>query len=176
MTDTARRNARVGHPAARSATRLAGATLLELLLALALAALLLALLARGTHGNAGAAARSLETLVRRGRIEALYRGEAVALRWDEAGRRFELRRGADLRDACGGGRGDGGGGAELRLERFGRVRLDAAPADDLVWLPSGLGRGCRSGGAYNRTILLRGPNAAVAVIVSRAGRVRVEPR
>lgn len=139
---------------------------------LAIAALLAGLVAAGTGDGAAAAARAVEALARSGRTEALLRGVPVAFGWEAETDRFVLRRGVDAVEACRGGRVV----EAVALGDFGRVRLAAPPRDDLVWMPSGLGRGCRSGGAYNRTLVLRGPGGDVAVLVSRAGRIRMERR
>ena len=68
------------------------------------------------------------------------------------------------------------GGQVLRsldLSEYRGVTL-GPPGNGLVWLPTGYGRTCLGGGAFNQTITLMRGGLEARIFVSRAGRLRTE--
>jgi prepilin-type N-terminal cleavage/methylation domain-containing protein len=138
-------------------------SLVELLVILAI----LAVLAGGAvaafrPSHARRSARAYLTTVQGARIAALA-GTPVAVRWDDAARRFEVRE----RDDCAG---------PLRgtLAPLPRVAVARRLRDGVVWLPDGTGRSCSGGGVYGGRVRFAGRREAWDVVVASTGRLRLE--
>lgn len=148
-----------------------GATLVELLLVLALLALFLSLalaFARPSHAvRAGEALRS--TLVW-ARATAIWLGESVTVTELPDGAGFVVRTADVAGPPCAAGREL----SRVRLADHPGVRLEAGLPRGLVWLPSGSGRSCAGGGVISGTVRLADQRRSVAVVVSSLGRVRLE--
>jgi hypothetical protein len=118
------------------------------------------------------AAVAVRTQLMQARYAAIERNEPVAVVYRDEERAFLTLAAAGLSvpEACESGHELG----RVRLNEFPRVEVTSAPANGVVWLPSGTGRTCTGGGAFNQTIALADPVREARVIVSRAGRVRSE--
>lgn len=147
-------------------------TLPELLIVLALSAFAALSLALLLPSRAPAAARDLQHLALSARLEAIRRNVPVAVVYDPASAGFSLRLGAsdtEFADPC-----SGPVLRTLRLADYRDVRVFRSLPDDLVWLPSGLGRACSGSGVYNGSIVLGGTRPSHRLVVSSAGRIRSE--
>jgi len=148
-----------------------GLTLLELLVALGLAAVVLgAGLAGIQPGGAARAARSARAFLLWARLEAMWSGRSVAV--VQASWPGLVARAAD---------GSGPSGActapevrRLRVDRFARVNVRLPLRAGIVWLPTGGARSCAGGGVVSGRMELADRFHAVAVVVSSLGRVRLE--
>jgi hypothetical protein len=96
------------------------------------------------------------------RIAALG-GTPVAVRWDGAARRFEVREG-----------GDCGGPLRGTWAPLPRVAVARRLRDGVVWLPDGTGRSCSGGGVYGGRVRFAGRPDAWDVVVASTGRLRLE--
>jgi prepilin-type N-terminal cleavage/methylation domain-containing protein len=150
----------------------AGHTLLELLVVLGLMGMFTAWALHARPSRVALAAVALRTQLLQARYAAIERNEPVAVVYRDGEQAFlTLASGElDVAAACESGEEI----ARLRLSEFPRVRVTKVPANGVVWLPSGTGRTCTGGGAFNQTIALADPVREARVIVSRAGRVRSE--
>jgi Tfp pilus assembly protein FimT len=150
----------------------AGHTLLELLVVLGLMGLFTAWVVHARPSRVALAAVALRTQLLQARYAAIERNEPVAVVYRDEERAFLSLAGGelDLAAACESGEEI----ARLPLSEFPRVRVTKVPTNGVVWLPSGTGRTCTGGGAFNQTIALADPVREARVIVSRAGRVRSE--
>lgn len=118
-------------------------------------------------GDARAEARVVQQLLVSARLAAMA-GEAQAVVWEEARRRF-VRRAAQLpASACSEGR------VRASHTVAAGVRVEAALRDDVVWLPDGTGRTCTGGGVYGGRVTLADRDAAWSLVVSSMGRIRRE--
>lgn len=152
--------------------RTAGYSLLELLLVLGLLGLFTAWALSARPSQVAAAVVALRTQVLQARFAAIERNQPVAVLYRDAEESFVtlVADSAAIEDACLGGEEL----TRLRLQDFRGVGVKSAPAKGLVWLPSGTGRTCSGGGAFNQTIALADSVREGRVVVSRAGRVRSE--
>jgi prepilin-type N-terminal cleavage/methylation domain-containing protein len=152
--------------------RVAGQTLLELLIVLALLSLSIAWALQARPSRVAAATVALRTQLLLARFEAVERNSPVAVVYRDAERAFVTLAAGELTipEACSFGEEL----TRLRLSEYSRVIARSVPSQGLVWLPNGTGRTCAGGGAFNQTITLADPVRSGKVIVSRAGRVRSE--
>lgn len=151
--------------------RQAGVSLLELVTVIAILAVCAGLAAWLWPSPLGPATAALRGLVLQGRLEAVARGEGVAVVYDAPQREYRLLHrpeAAGIADACSGGTIL----ARLPLTDYRGVAAGTHAA--FVWLPTGLGRTCAGGGVFNQTLVLSRGRLEGRVIVSRAGRVRSE--
>lgn len=147
-----------------------GHTLLELLVALALVGLFGVWALQARPSRVAAAATALRNQFLQARYAAIERNAPVAVLFrDDA---FVTLASSDggVAEACEAGEQL----ARLPLVDYPGVRVTSIPSKGLVWLPSGSGRTCSGGGAFNQTIALTDPVREARVVVSRAGRVRSE--
>lgn len=119
-----------------------------------------------------AAAVALRTQLMQARFVAIERNTPVAVVFRDHETAFVTLAAGDLSiaEACEAGEEL----ARLQLSEFQGVRVTSVPAKGVVWLPSGSGRTCSGGGAFNQTIALSDNVRPARIIVSRAGRVRSE--
>jgi len=158
------------------AQRHSGLSLFEVLLVLAVLAVLMAIgLPRLLPSRADVIAKEVTSFLLEARFAAIAADRPVAVVWDAPGRRF-LSLAADK--ASLGNSPCEEGILRRRLELGGHpgVTLGYPLPRGLVWLPSGQGRTCSGGGAFNSTITISGTRGAYRVIISRAGRIRKEKR
>lgn len=155
----------------RHGTGSRGVTLLELVVALGLAAVLAgAVLAGVQPGGAGHAARAARAFLLWARLEAMWSGRPVAvLQASWPGLVARAGDGAGLAAAC-----TGPVVRRLRVDRFPRVRVRLPLRAGIVWLPTGGARSCAGGGVVSGRIELADRAHTVAVVVSSLGRVRLE--
>lgn len=154
-------------------TRSNGLSLLEILVVLALAGLAsVTLFAHRGGGASRRAAVAVQTFTLAARIEAIRRDRPVAVVYHPDHRTFEQRIGDDD-----GPFGDPCAGAPLQrldLARSGRVSVLRRLRDDLVWLPTGVGRTCSGSGVISGTLELGVGTSEQRLVISSAGRIRRE--
>ncbi|HEX7003178.1 MAG TPA: GspH/FimT family pseudopilin [Trueperaceae bacterium] len=156
----------------RSPVPVAGYTLVELLVVLAIAGLLTTWYV-GSQGrrHVDEAILALRSQTAQARHEAIARSLPVAVLYRPADASFVTLAGRSGNvDVCESGEEV----ARLELSRFPGVAVARVPAEGLVWLPSGSGRTCSGSGAFNTTMELHEGRVEARVIVSRAGRIRSE--
>lgn len=147
-----------------------GFTLLEVVVAVALAACAVAGAAALRPGAAFQAADAVRAFLLWGHLEAMWRGEPVAITPLVAGGIVaRAGRAGDPVAAC-----QAPVLRALRMRRFGRVTIESRLRDGMVWLPSGGARSCDGGGVISGRVVLRDGRRSVDVIVSSLGRMRVE--
>ena len=152
-----------------------GWSVLEILVVLAILAVVfgLALMLLRPPSSRHAAVRLAGELTN-ARLRALAGGAPTAVIVALDGASWERRigiPGADAPMTCNGGTIDG----RLDLARsFPGVTVSSGSDAGIVWFPTGWGRTCDGGAVFNRRIVLSGPRARHAVVVSSAGRVRWE--
>lgn len=151
-------------------TKNAGHTLLELIIALGLVGLFGVWALQARPSRVASAAVALRTQFLQARFAAIERNTPVAVLFRGDAFVTLAGNGAGAADAC----EAGDQLARLSLADYPGVRVTKVPAKGLVWLPSGSGRTCSGGGAFNQTIRLADSVREARVIVSRAGRVRSE--
>lgn len=151
-----------------------GWSLLEILVVLAILAILFALgLAVLRPPPSRHAAVRLAGELTAARLRALAGGVPTAVVVAADGTGWERRVGppwADAPTTCATGSIDD----RLDLVLFPRVSIASGLDAGIVWFPTGWGRSCDGGAVFNRRIVLSGPRARHAVVVSSAGRVRWE--
>ena len=152
-----------------------GWSILEILVVLAILAIVFALgMAVLRPPPSRHAAVQLAGALTTARLRALAGGAPTALVVAADGRSWERRVGAPSSDAattC------GAGVVDDRLDltpTFPGVVVASGAEAGIVWFPTGWGRTCAGGAVFNRRIVLSGPRANHAVVVSSAGRVRWE--
>jgi Tfp pilus assembly protein FimT len=152
--------------------RAAGVTILELLVAIAVAAVLITTAVLSLRPpSATLFAGELRALLLQARLEAVKRNALVAVVYDAADPGFVTR----LDD------GDGACTSTLTLanrrasaHRSVTISTELADGDGLVWLPSGLARAC-DGGALTPTIAVLDDGVTLrSVSITATGRVVVE--
>lgn len=149
-----------------------GHTLLELLVVLALTGLFTLWALQARPSRVAAAVVALRSQMMQARFVAIERNTPVAVVFREGQASFFTLAAGELSiaEACEAGEEL----VRLELSDFPGVRVDSVPSKGVVWLPSGNGRTCSGGGAFNQTIRLSDNVRSARVIVSRAGRVRSE--
>ena len=157
-------------PGAASAR--SGYTLVEMLVVLALAGLVATWYLSVRPRQLDGAVVALRAQVVQARFEAIERNSPVALIYAPAEGAFLTLAGAaaSAAEVCEWGREV----TRLELGEFPGVRVSEAPANGIVWLPSGSGRTCSGSGVFNQTILLTEGRLEGRIVISRAGRVRSE--
>jgi Tfp pilus assembly protein FimT len=149
-----------------------GHTLLELLMVLGLLGMFTAWAMHARPSRVGAAAVALRTQLLQARFAAVERNAPVAVVYREEERSFVALAAGELtlEDAC----LTGEELTRVNLRDFRGVTVESLPSKGIVWLPSGTGRTCGGGGAFNQTIGLADSVREARVVISRAGRVRSE--
>ena len=152
-----------------------GWSILEMLVVLAILALLFALgVALLRPPPSRHAAVRLAGALTTARLRALAGGAPTALVVAADGASWERRVGTPWSDATATCR-DGSVDERLDLTpTFPGVTIASGSEAGIVWFPTGWGRTCDGGAVFNRRIVLSGPRARHAVVVSSAGRVRWE--
>lgn len=149
----------------------AGLTLLELMLALGLAAVLVSAGLAGVQpGGAARAARATRTFLLWARLDAMWSGRPVAVvPGSPPGLVARSGAGVTLAGACAAPEV-----RRLRVGHFGHVSVRLPLRAGIVWLPTGGARSCDGGGVVSGRMELADGLHAVAVVVSSLGRVRLE--
>lgn len=139
---------------------------------LALTGLFTAWALHARPSRVAAATVALRTQIMQARFVAIERNTPVAVVFRDQPASFVTLAAGELSiaEACEAGEEL----ARLQLSEFPGVRVTRVPDKGVVWLPSGSGRTCSGGGAFNQTIALSDNVRDARVIVSRAGRVRSE--
>ncbi len=150
-----------------------GFTLSELIIALSLLAGTALLVALNWPSPLGPASNALRGFMAQARLEAVARNEPIAVVYDASSGQYQQKHspGSDYaaQELCSSGQVL----RSLDLTEYRGVSL-GAPGHGLIWLPTGYGRTCLGGGAFNQTITLMRGGLEARVFVSRAGRVRSE--
>ena len=148
-------------------------TLPELLIVIGLLAGTAFLVALNSPSPLGPASSALRGFISQARLEAVARNEPIAVVYDAVqGQYHQLHSpGASYSpsELCSGGQIL----RRLDLDEYRGVSL-GPPGNGLIWLPTGYGRTCLGGGAFNQTITLMRGGLEARIFVSRAGRVRSE--
>lgn len=151
-----------------------GFTLVELLVIIGLLAALAAVVAVNWPSPLGPASNALRGFINQARLEAVARNEPIAVIYDASAGQYQQRH------SSGGGSFSAielcSSGEVLRtldLSEYRGVSL-GPPGNGLIWLPTGYGRTCLGGGAFNQTITLMRGGLEARIFVSRAGRLRTE--
>ena len=151
----------------------AGFTLVELLIIIGLLAMLSAVVAVNWPSPLGPASNALRGFINQARLEAVARNEPIAVIYDASSGQYQQRHLSDgswsATELC--SRGEVL--RSLDLTEYRGVSL-GPPGNGLIWLPTGYGRTCLGGGAFNQTITLMRGGLEARIFVSRAGRLRTE--
>jgi prepilin-type N-terminal cleavage/methylation domain-containing protein len=162
-----RRNARIP-----GSNPQAGFTLLEMLVVITCLALAGVMILAQQPARLVPASDALRSLLIQGRLQAVSHGIPTVITFDAALREYRLRHaaGGTLAQLC-----DTAGtpGSSVRLADY-RGVSQAGEFKGLIWLPTGSGRNCQGGGAYNLTVTLQQGRRQARIIVARGGRVRSE--
>ena len=150
-----------------------GFTLVELVIVLSLLAATGLLVALNWPSPLGPASSALRNFVSQARLEAVARNEPIAVVFDAVTGQYQQRHALDgsyrPAELCGSGQVL----RSLDLSDYRGVTLGPG-GSGLIWLPTGYGRTCLGGGAFNQTIRLMHRGLEARIFVSRAGRVRSE--
>ena len=150
------------------ALRIAGFTLVELLLVLAVIGMVGTVsLTLGRPSGAHQAARAAQALLVWGHLQALRSGADTAV--VPTARGLEVRAGAGARLCAAGTRL-----RSLGWRTFGSVRLERAPRAGILWRSAGGALSCAGGGVISDRLVLADDRSRYAVVVLSLGRVRVE--
>lgn len=151
----------------------AGFTLVELLIIIGLLAGLATLVAVNWPSPLGPASNALRGFINQARLEAVARNEPIAVLYDAGAGQYQQKHltGASYSatELCSSGEVL----RSLDLSEYRGVTL-GPPGNGLIWLPTGYGRTCLGGGAFNQTITLMRGGLEARIFVSRAGRLRTE--
>lgn len=150
-----------------------GITLPELLIVLAVLAGSALVAAVSWPSPLGPASHALRSFISQARLEAVARNEPIAVVYDAVSNQYLQRRSIGESylpaELCSSGEVI----RTLDLREYRGVTL-GAPGNGLIWLPTGYGRTCLGGGAFNQTISLIRGKLEARIFVSRAGRLRTE--
>lgn len=150
-----------------------GFTIPELLVAISILIALAAVIALRWPSPLGPASNALRTFISQARLEAVARNEPVAVIYDTSAGQYQQRHkpagSYSASELCSSGQVL----RSLDLSEYRGVSL-GPPGNGLIWLPTGYGRTCLGGGAFNQTITLMRGGLEARIFVSRAGRLRTE--
>lgn len=150
-----------------------GFTIPELLIALSILVAIAAMVALRWPSPLGPASNALRTFINQARLEAVARNEPIAVMYDTVSGQYQQRYmpagSYSATELCSSGEVL----RSLDLAEYRGVTL-GPPGNGLIWLPTGYGRTCLGGGAFNQTITLLRGGLEARIFVSRAGRLRTE--
>ena len=121
----------------------------------------------------GPASNALRSFISQARLEAVARNEPIAVVYDAVNGQYQQRRSTGDSYAPSELCSTGEVVRSMDLREYRGVSL-GAPGNGLIWLPTGYGRTCLGGGAFNQTITLVRGGLEARIFVSRAGRLRTE--
>lgn len=150
-----------------------GITLPELLVVLSILAGSALLAVVNWPSPLGPASHALRSFISQARLEAVARNEPIAVVYDALNGQYLQRRSTGASYAPSELCSSGEVLRRLDLHEYRGVTL-GAPGNGLIWLPTGYGRTCLGGGAFNQTISLIRGKLEARIFVSRAGRLRTE--